>query len=219
MAKYFNFFPKTSYYKSKDSTSLDVVTNITTRYNFNDALKQNAATYYKYKIKDGDTPEILASKIYGSPEKHWIILAMNNIVDPLYEWPLGQRTIGKFIEAKYSSPSYANTANTGVTGLEWATNNTQAYYKVEKRTDTSTGLYREDRIRLDANTYANVVISDTNYTLEDGTPLRIVVSKETKTYYEYENELNENKRNITILKPEFVIDIESEFINVMKDSI
>ena len=219
MAKYFNFFPKTAYYKSKDSTSLDVVTNITTRYNFNDTLKQNAATYYKYEIKDGDTPEILASKIYGSPEKHWIILAMNNIVDPLYEWPLGQRTIGKFIEAKYSSSSYANTAYTGVTGLEWATNNTQAYYKVEKRTDTSTGLYREDRIRLDANTYANVVISDTNYTLEDGTPLRIVVSKETKTYYEYENELNENKRNITILKPEFVIDIEAEFINVMKDSI
>jgi len=219
MAKYFNFFPKTSYYKSKDSTSLDIVTNITSRFNFDDRLKQNASTYYKYKIKDGDTPEILASKIYGSPEKHWIILAMNNIVDPLYEWPLGQRTIGKFIEAKYSSSSYANTAYTGVTGLEWATNNTQAYYKVEKRTDTSTGLYREDRIRLDANTYANVVISDTNYTLEDGTPLRIVVSKETKTYYEYENELNENKRNITILKPEFVIDIEAEFINVMKDSI
>jgi len=218
MAKYFNFFPKTSYYKSKDSTSLDIVTNITSRFNFDDRLKQNASTYYKYKIKDGDTPEILASKIYGSPEKHWIILAMNNIVDPLYEWPLGQRTIGKFIEAKYSSSSYANTAYTGVTGLEWATNNTQAYYKVEKRTDTSTGLYREDRIRLDANTYANVVISDTNYTLEDGTPLRIVVSKETKTYYEYENELNENKRNITILKPEFVIDIEAEFKNVMKET-
>jgi len=218
MAKYFNFFPKTSYYKSKDSTSLDIVTNITSRFNFDDRLKQNASTYYKYKIKDGDTPEILASKIYGSPEKHWIILAMNNIVDPLYEWPLGQRTIGKFIEAKYSSSSYANTAYTGVTGLEWATNNTQAYYKVEKRTDTSTGLYREDRIRLDANTYANVIISDTSYSLGDGTPLRIVVSKETKTYYEYENELNENKRNITILKPEFVIDIEAEFKNVMKDS-
>jgi hypothetical protein len=46
-----------------------------------------------------------------------------------------------------------------------------------------------------------------------------VVSKETKSYYEYETELNENKRNITILKPEFVIDIEAEFINVMKDSI
>jgi len=219
MAKYFNFFPKTSYYKSKDSTSLDVVTNITSRFNFDDRLKQNASTYYKYKIKDGDTPEILASKIYGSPEKHWIILAMNNIVDPLYEWPLAQRTVGKFIEAKYSPPSYANTANTGVTGLEWARNNTQAYFKIETKTNTTTGLYKQDKIRLDANTYANVVTSDTSYTLSDKTPLRVVVSKETKSYYEYEIELNENKRNITILKPEFVIDIETEFKNVMKDSI
>ena len=219
MAKYFNFFPKTTYYKGKDSTSVDILTNITARYNFNDGLKQNAATYYKYKIKDGDTPEILASKIYGSPEKHWIILAMNNIIDPLYEWPLAQRTVGKFIESKYSSSSYANTSNTGVTGLEWATNNTQAYYKIETRTDTSTGLYRQDKIRLDANTYANVIISETNYSLGDGTPLKIVVSKETKSYYEYEIELNENKRSITILKPEFVIDIETEFRNVMRDSI
>ena len=219
MAKYFNFFPKTTYYKGKDSTSVDIITNITARYNFNDSLKQNAATYYKYKIKDGDTPEILAYKIYGSSEKHWVILAMNNIIDPIYEWPLPQRTIGKFIEAKYSSSSYANTANTGVTGLEWATNNIQAYYKIETRTNTSTGLYREDKIRLDANTYANVITSDTSYTLTDNTPLRIVVSKETETYYYHEIQLNENKREITILKPEFVVSIEEEFRAVMRDSI
>ena len=219
MAKYFNFFPQTTYYKNKDSSSVDVITNITTRYNFNDGLKQNAATYYKYKIKDGDTPEILAFKFYGSSEKHWIILAMNNIIDPIYEWPLPQRTIGKFIEAKYSSPLYANTANTGVTGLEWATNNIQAYYKIETRTNTSTGLYREDKIRLDANTYANVVTSDTSYTLSDNTPLRIVVSKETETYYYHEIELNENKREIAILKPEFLVNIEEEFRAVMRDLI
>ena len=210
MAKYFNFFPKTSYYKSKDSTSLDVVTNITSRFNFDDRLKQNASTYYKYKIKDGDTPEILASKIYGSPEKHWIILAMNNIIDPLYEWPLGQRTIGKFIESKYSSPSYANTANTGVTGLEWATNNTQAYYKIETRTDTSTGLYRQDKIRLDANTYANVVVSTSSVTLQDNSVITIATSRQTKNYYEYEVEENEKKRKIKLLKPEFVADLEKE---------
>ena len=144
---------------------------------------------------------------------------MNNIIDPIYEWPLPQRTIGKFIEAKYSSSSYANTANTGVTGLEWATNNVQAYYKIETRTNTSTGLYRKDKIRLDANTYANVVTSDTSYTLSDNTPLRIVVSKETETYYYHEIQLNENKREITILKPEFVVSIEEEFRAVMRDSI
>ena len=219
MAKYFNFFPKTSYYKSKDSTSLDVVTNITTRYNFNDALKQNAATYYKYEIKDGDTPEILASKIYGSPEKHWIILAMNNIVDPLYEWPLGQRTIGKFIEAKYSSPSFSDTANTAVSGTSWAKNNTQAYYKIETRTNLSNGLFKKSTITVDANTYNNVITSTTNYTLTDGTPLKVVVSKETQNYYDYETQLNENKREIIILKPEFSKEVDEEFKRIMGDSL
>jgi hypothetical protein len=131
---------------------------------------------------------------------------------------LAQRTIGKFIESKYSSATYANTVSTGVTGLEWAKNNTQAYFKIETKTNTTTGLYREDRIRLDANTYTNVVTSDTSYTLSDNTPLRIVVSKETKSYYDYEIEINENKRDITILKPEFLVDIEEEFKTVMRDS-
>ncbi len=81
MAKYFNFFPKTSYYKSKDSTSLDVVTNITTRYNFNDALKQNAATYYKYKIKDGDRFDSLATRYYKDASKWWIIAKANGYVN------------------------------------------------------------------------------------------------------------------------------------------
>ena len=48
MANYFNFFPKTAYYKDKDSTSLDVITNITVRYNFSNDLKKNSAAYYKY---------------------------------------------------------------------------------------------------------------------------------------------------------------------------
>ena len=93
------------------------------------------------------------------------------------------------------------------------------YFKIETKTNTTTGLYKQDRIRLDANTYANVVISDTSYTLSDKTPLRVVVSKETQTYYDYEIELNENKRNITILKPEFLVDIEEEFKTVMRDSL
>ena len=72
---------------------------------------------------------------------------------------------------------------------------------------------------MDANTYNSTVESTTNYTLEDGTSLSIAITKETKTYYEYEQEINENKRLISILKPEFVTEIEAELISTMKDSI
>lgn len=214
MAKYFNYFPKTPYYKGKNSTSLDVVTNITTRFNFDNRFRQNAATYYKYKIKDGDTPEILASKIYGSPEKHWVILSLNNIVDPLYEWPLTNRTLGKFIEAKY-----VDRASTGQTGLEWASLNTYGYYKVVTKTNPDIGMTDINKFKIDANTYTALVESDNSYILEDGSNLRIVISKETKSYYDYEQELNENKRLISILKPEFVAEIEAELISIMRDTV
>ena len=122
MAKYFNFFPKTLYSLSNKSTSADSVTNIIARFGFESTLKENSNIFYPYDIQDGDTPEIIASKYYGSPEKHWIVLMFNNIIDPQYDWPLDQRTINDFINDKYSTSEYADTANTNVSGLSWAMN-------------------------------------------------------------------------------------------------
>jgi hypothetical protein len=214
MAKYFNYFPKTPYYSSKDSKSLDTVTNITTRFNFDSRFRENAATYYKYKIKDGDTPEILAAKLYGSSEKHWVILTLNNIVDPIFEWPLANRSMGKFINSKYASKATGSQ-----TGLQWANANILNYFKVETKILPSTGTTTVTKIKLDANTYSSVTESQTDYSLVDGTQLKIVITKETQTYYEYEQEINEKKRLISILKPEFVTEIESELISIMKDTI
>ena len=45
MARYFNFFPRTPYYKGVNSTSLDELTNITSRFGFQADLKNNAAAY------------------------------------------------------------------------------------------------------------------------------------------------------------------------------
>ena len=87
MAKYFNYFPKTPYYKGKNSTSLDVVTNITTRFNFDNRFRQNAATYYKYKIKDGE-----------------LLWKLDPFSEPTWEWLHHQ-----FIFIRYLCAAYENT--------------------------------------------------------------------------------------------------------------
>ena len=74
MARFFRYFPKTLYYSKLDSKSLDTITNILTRFKFENSFKENSITYYEYDIKDSDTPEIIASKFYDSPEKHWAVL-------------------------------------------------------------------------------------------------------------------------------------------------
>jgi hypothetical protein len=52
--------------------------------------------------------------------------------------------------------------------------------------------------------------------LADGYVITIAVSKESQSYYDYEIELNESKRKIKLLKPEFVPTIEEEFRTVIR---
>ena len=210
MANYFGYFPKTVYVSSSDTSSGDVVTNITSRFSFENELKNNAASYYKYDIRDGDTPESIAYKVYDSPYRHWVILAFNDILDPQYDWPLDQRTFYNYIESKYSK--YANTGQSGVT---WAESNIYGYYKIEKQSVAATGASNETRVQVDANTYATIATVSENITLKNGQILTVSTSKETKSYYTYETELNDAKRTIKILKSEFVNKLENELKRVL----
>jgi hypothetical protein len=60
-----------------------------------------------------------------------------------------------------------------------------------------------------------VASSTSNLTLNDGNIIKIAISKETESYYDYEVEQNELKRTIKLLKPEFVSVIENEIVNIL----
>ena len=202
MAKFFKYFPQTLYSLSNERNAADIVTNIIARFGFEKELKENSSIFYPYNIQDGDTPEIIANKYYGSPEKHWIVLLFNDIIDPQYDWPLDQRTIITYINDKYSANGAANT--TPQTGLAWSQNHTKAYYKIVTRvTNNSTKDTIKEKIELDANTYTNVITSTSTYTLKNGTTVTQTVSKETESYYDYEISANESKRKIKLLRAEY----------------
>ena len=214
MAKYFNYFPKTSYYLSDDTTSLDTVTNIMSRFSIDATSKEQLTMYYKYDISDGETPEIIADKLYGSPEKHWIILSVNNIKNPQFDWPVRYNDLTKYIDVKYRGATYANTANTG-TGLSWSKSHTHSYYITEKRVMPS-GSDLTETIIIDAATFANTNTTSTVvYTLYDSSNVTITTTKSSISYYEYEIEANEEKRTIDILRPEFAKTFDQEFRNTI----
>lgn len=217
MAKYFNYFPQTFYSSNNRTSGLDTITNITARFGFEQSLKENSSAFYKYDLQEGDTPEIVAAKFYDNPERHWIVLMFNDIYDPQYDWPLQYSTFIEYVDKKYSANNYADTANTSVTGLSWAmnVNNVYAYYKVVTRTNFDNVSITE-KLEVDANTWANVAPTTTSYTLQDGSTITQKITKEKQSYYDYENELNESKRSIKLLKPEFVSAVEKEFRKVIK---
>ncbi len=101
------FFEKTPAigYDINGSGEKRVVCNILQRIKIRDLLKDSWLIYYEYDIRDGDTPEILADKVYGNSQYHWIILLANDIIDPYYDWPLSYEKFHSTIEKKYGSPT------------------------------------------------------------------------------------------------------------------
>lgn len=210
MAKFFNYYPKTYYTNDNKPKGLDTVTNIISRFAFEKGLKENSAAFYKYNIQDSDTPEIIAHKYYGNSERHWIVLLFNDIIDPQWDWPLTERNLVKYVNEKYSANGAANT--TVQTGIQWALSpsNVQAYYKTITRTSADGSVITE-KLEVDANTYANISQTTATYTLQNGTQVTERVTRSTRSYFEYETELNDAKREITLLKQEFAPLVEKEF--------
>ncbi|MFM1840338.1 MAG: Caulobacter phage Cr30 [Bacteroidota bacterium] len=217
MAKYFRYFNKINY--SVNDSYYDTVTNIMNRFTLEEQFKDNVVVYYKYSIKDGETPEQLAKRFYGESERHWIILIMNNVVDPLYDWPLSHRSFLKYVEKKYSTSEYANTANTNISGTVWARSNIHSYYKTIETTFNNYGSSKT--LVIDSNTYDDLITGETQVDpeLSDGNTIVKNTSKFSKTYYDYEYEVNENKRSIKILKKEFVRPLMEEFMVLTNNKI
>jgi hypothetical protein len=215
MAKYFNYFPKTFYTSDNNSSGVDSVTNIISRFAFERQLKENSSAFYPYQIQDSDTPEIVADKYYDSPERHWIVLLFNDIIDPQFDWPLNTRVLVNYIDAKYTANGAAN--DPVKTGLAWAMDpsNVQAYLKIITTT-SSDGLITVNKYQLDGNTYQNVASVVNTYTTANNESVTIRITKETRSYYEYEVEENEKKREIKLIKKEFVPEIEKEFRKVIR---
>jgi hypothetical protein len=137
-------------------------------------------------------------------------LLFNDISDPQFDWPIDYRTLISFIDEKYK-----DNANVGQSGTNWAQSHTHAYYKVETRTTLSTNTVVKNKFEVDSNTYNTIATTNKDVVLKDGNTIRIQISKETQSYYDYEMELNESKRKIKLLKPELVNSVEEEFRRVI----
>jgi hypothetical protein len=217
---YFKSFPYT-FYSLDNATTVQVVTNITNRIILSEETKNNLSLYDEYDIKDGETPELVADKFYNNPELHWLILHYNDILDPRFDWPLDTNNLNRYLTGKYndvnavhhyedangnytngnvyllSSNAFTNfsvndvfTNNTNI-GIGYITSKISASNVIV--TVTSGGFKTGDRILKTSNTAIGANITST--AVISGTPV---------TNFTLEDENNEAKRRIKILKPVYV---------------
>lgn len=193
MAKFFDLFPKVLYdLEGSRSGSYDVATNIFVRIGVLKSIKENSSVYYPYLIQDGDTPEMIADKYYGHPEFHWVVLMMNDIVDPFYDWPLDYTRFSKYMSAKYGSIAASQTQIV-------------RYEKQIDRRDSSSGVTTVSKMVIDYQTYIDLASTTFNtYNLSNGTTVSETITKNAVTAWTDELDKNERKRAIKLLKKEYI---------------
>ena len=118
---YFASFPVIPY-DSKGDLKFKDVTNLLRRVGIRTKLKSNALLYDTYNVKEGETPEMIAHKLYGDSELHFVIMLINDITDRYHQWPMSLPQFQEFINDKYDDPDgihhYESTQTSGDTKVK-----------------------------------------------------------------------------------------------------
>lgn len=206
---YFNTLPKIL--TSDENGNLIILTNILTRAKLLDELQNNPMLFYTYAIQDGDTPEIVASKYYDDPNRFWLVTYSNQILDPVWDWPMTYQQLLEYIDNKYADEA----AGAGKTPYEYAITTVYSYEKITSMTNNYTQTTTTNTTSLDATSYNSLTPSTNTYTLPDETTCTIQISKNISTLFDYEYNLNESKRNIKVLNVSYADQMEQTFQDLM----
>ena len=173
---YFDSFPVIFYDSSGDLIFKDV-TNLLRRVGLRTKVRTNSLLYDTYNVKEGETPEMIAHKLYGDTELHWIILLVNEVTDRYHQWPMTTPQFLDFINDKYDNPDcihhYETTQTSGDTKVK-----IEVFNEVDE--DAYTGLtpitnreYEENeqdkkrQIKLLDPSYVNAFVSEFKLLMEE----------------------------------------------------
>ena len=201
MSQYFRKLPNLNYpslLKTRESNTDFVQTkNLFRRVKVREDLFANFMQFDKYKIVGDERPDNVAQKVYDNDDLDWVILLSNNIVDLNNEWPLTQFQLNEFLNEKYSPQELVSIH----------------HYETLELRDSKNQLILPAGIVVDEDFNLEYLsggqVKSTN-SLVDGRPVKAV------TFYDYENDLNDKKRNINVLKPELLGVFIRDFERIMK---
>ncbi len=194
MSDYFKKLPNFEYVSRLPNAKIgDYVTvkNLFKKGALEEDILNNLAFHTKYKIKGNDRPDNVAYDFYGNSNLDWLVLLCNNIINIQTEWPLLQNDFDRFLLDKYGSYDKLNETH---------------HYETQEVKNSKDVIIVPKGLQC-ASDYS-VTYYDYNSDKEV-----IVLSKDCTTAvtnYEYESEIEDNKRNIFLLKPRYISVIRND---------
>ena len=156
---------------------------------------QDLTLFTKYQVQGNERPDNVAYKVYNDPSLDWIVLLSNNIINIQTEWPMQQYELDRYLLDKYESYEKLNEIH---------------HYETIEITNSNGVKIVEEGLTVD---------SDFSVTFYDW----MIDSLETKsgitnpiTNYEYEMKIEDAKRNIFLLKPDYVHVVKDDMTSIMR---
>ncbi len=199
MAKpYFSYIPNFEYVsrltKSKNISDYIEVKNLFKRAKLRSDVLQDLTNFTKYKVVGEERPDNVAFKIYGDQYLDWLVLLSNNIVNVEDEWPLNQDAFDKHLINKYRTTEKIYAVH---------------HYESQEVKDTA------GRLIIPKGYEVPQTYSVTYYDTGTGTEKVSTSITDSISNYTYETRKEDKKRNIYLLKTDYVALVISDLESMM----
>ena len=199
MSNYFNQIPDFEYVsRLPDAKISDYITvkNLFKRAFLREDIYQNLTFFTKYSIKGNDRPDNVAAQVYQDSSLDWLVLLTNNIINIPNEWPLSQDDFNRYLLDKYD-----NDYNTIYNGIH--------HYETIEVEDSN------ETIIIPAGLEVSQDFTTTYYDYFIGGLTTANNITRPITNYEYEENLENKKREIYILKLEYLSVVMDDIDDLM----
>ena len=198
--KYFRYIPDFDYVsrlsKAQNISDYIRVKNLFKRTKISEQVFNDLTFFTKYQVISDERPDNVAFKIYGDSNLDWLILIANNIINLQQEWPLEHKSYYDFLINKYGSDA-------GIQGIH--------HYETQEIKNSIGKVIVPKGLEVPSD--FSVTFFDTGISQEVTVSTNIVTEITNEVY---EDKINDEKRNINVIKPRFVGLIIEEMERLMK---
>ena len=184
------------------------IKNLFRRVKILDSIQDQVTLFNRYVILEGQRPDNVAEAVYGSSDRDWIVILTANITNIRDQWPLSNNDLYRYAENKYGTA--LNDIHHYET-LEVIDSKGRLILPEGQRVDQNFTIPAPYDFTLNGNSYIAVGAYDNTQYSGSGTINPVIgVSN-----FDYETIKNEEKREIFLLKSEYIQQYLNDFRNIM----
>ena len=196
MSNYFKKVPNFEYVSRLPDANISdyiPVKNLFKKGALREDIFQDLSFFTKYQVQGDDRPDNVAFKVYNDSSLDWLVLAANNVVNVKTEWPMTQLEYDQYLLDKYGSYEKVNEVH---------------HYETTEQRNGRNVIVVPKGLRV-ASDYSITYFDDRDGGLVTKYPVKTV------TNYDYEESLQENRRNIFILKARYLPIVLDDLEDIM----